>query len=127
MEKSSTNNSYLLQAISAAKSNPTDLNRMAAIIVKRNRLLGIGWNSRKTHPLQYAFSKSHLKISLHAEIDAIIDALRTHEEKDLNGASIFVARVLRNGSRAIAKPCPICQRALKAYGIRGIYYTEYEE
>lgn len=116
----------LEHAISLARENPTDLNRMAAIIAKRREVLGIGLNSRKTHPLQYFFSKSHVKVSVHAEIAAIIDALKTNEAEDLIGSSIFVARVLKNGSRATAKPCEICQRAIKAYGIKAVYYTEYE-
>ena len=114
-------------AIELAKNNPTDLNRMGAVIVKKKRILGEGVNSRKTHPLQFAFSKSHLKISLHAEISAIVDALRRNEKEDLRGATIFVARVLKDGSRAKAKPCSICQRALDAYGIEAVYWTEYEE
>lgn len=114
------------QTIQLAKNNPTDLQKMAAIIAKKNRILGSGMNSRKTHPLQFAFSKSHLKISLHAEISAIIDALRNYEVEELRGATIFVARVLKNGSRANAKPCPICQRALEAYGIDAVHWTENE-
>ena len=114
-------------AITLAKNNPTDLNRMAAIIVKRKRVLGKGMNSRRSHPFQKLMSKSEVKIALHAEISAIIDALKNNEEQALRGATIFVARVLKNGSRAIAKPCPICERAIKAYGITAVHYTEYEE
>lgn len=117
----------LNETIALAKSNPTDLNRMAAIIVKRKKVLGRGMNSRRSHPLQKLFSKSDLKISLHAEISAIIDALRNNEEDELKGATIFVARVLKNGSRAKAKPCEICQRAIDAYGIRVVRWTEHEE
>lgn len=115
------------KAIELAKANPTDLYRMAAIIAKKNRILGQGMNSRKTHPLQYAFSQSHLKIALHAEVSAIIDALRNNDKEELKGATIYVARVLKNGSRAKAKPCPICERAIKAYGIEAVHWTEYEE
>lgn len=116
----------LNEAINLARTNPTDLNKMAAIIVKRNKTLGKGMNTRKTHPLQKLFSKREVKIALHAEISAIVDALRSHEEEELQGASIFIARILKDGSRAIAKPCPVCDRALSAYGITGIYWTEYE-
>ena len=115
------------KAIELAKNNPTDLARMGAIIVKDRFVIGSGMNSRKSHPLQYAFSQSHLKIALHAEIAAIVDALRNNEKDDLQGATIYVARVLKNGSRAIAKPCATCERAIKAYGIEAVYWTDYEE
>jgi tRNA(Arg) A34 adenosine deaminase TadA len=114
----------LNEAIAIAKTNPTDLNRMAAIIAKRGRVLGKGMNSRRSHPLQKLFSKSDVKIALHAEISAIVDALRNNGIEELKGASIFVARVLKSGVKAKAKPCEICQRAISAYGITAIYYTE---
>jgi tRNA(Arg) A34 adenosine deaminase TadA len=117
----------LEDAINLAKTNPTDLNKMGAIIVKRKRVIGKGMNTRRSHPLQKIFSQSDLKIALHAEISAIIDALRNNEEEELKGATIFVARVLKNGSRAIAKPCVICQKAIEAYGIKATYWTDYEE
>lgn len=116
----------LHKAIELARANPTDLPKMAAIIVKDRRIIGSGFNSRRSHPLQFAFSKSHVKIALHAEISSIIDALRNHDKEELEGSSIYVARVLKNGSRAIAKPCPICQRAISAYGIKASYWTDYE-
>lgn len=115
------------EAINLAKNNPTDLAKMGAVIVKNRRVIGSGQNSRKSHPLQRLFSKSDLKIALHAEISAIVDALRNHDENELRGSTIFVARVLKNGSRAIAKPCPVCERAIKAYGIEAAYWTDYED
>lgn len=117
----------LTEAIALAKSNPTDLQKMGAVIVKNRRIIGSGQNTRRSHPLQKLFSKSEVKIALHAEISAIIDALRNHSEEELAGSSIFVARVLKNGSRAIAKPCPICERAIAAYRISATYWTDYEE
>jgi tRNA(Arg) A34 adenosine deaminase TadA len=116
----------LTEAIRLAKANPTDLNKMAAIIAKRTRILGTGMNSRKTHPLQRRFSNHPLKVCIHAEIDAIRDALRSHEEEELHGATIFVARVMKNGSTGYAKPCSTCSKALDAYGITAVHYTEYE-
>jgi tRNA(Arg) A34 adenosine deaminase TadA len=113
-------------AIRLAKSNPTDLQKMGAVITKKNRIIGSGMNTRKSHPLQFAFSKSSLKISLHAEISAIVDALRNYDLDDLRGSTIFVARVLKNGSRGTAKPCAICQRAIEAYGIKAVHWTESE-
>jgi tRNA(Arg) A34 adenosine deaminase TadA len=117
----------LTEAVTLAKSNTTDLNKMAAIIVKRKRVLGRGFNSRRSHPMQKLFSKREVKIALHAEIAAIVDALRTNTEEELKGATIYVARVLKNGSRAKAKPCEICQRAIKTYGIEAVFWTEYED
>lgn len=99
---------------------------MAAIISKRKKVLATGLNSRKTHPMMQRFTNNYLRVCLHAEMAAINNALKTYSEEELQGANIFIARVTKNGQRAIAKPCPICQNALDTFGITGVYWTEYE-
>ena len=117
----------LHRAIKLARENTTDLQKMGAVIVKRKRVLGEGQNSRKTHPLQRRFSNHDLKTAIHAEIAAIVDALRNHEIEELRGSEIFVARIMKNGSTGKAKPCTSCQKALDEYGISAVYWTEYED
>lgn len=36
---------------------------------------------------------------------------------------ILVVRILKNGDLAMAKPCPDCERALRAYRVKKIFYT----
>lgn len=113
-----------IEAIALAKQNEIqNLPRLAAIIVKKRQILGIGFNQRRSHPLMFRFSKSPVKIALHAEIAAIVSALRNHNEEELKGAEIYIARVLKDGSTAAAKPCIVCQSALDAYGIQA-HWTE---
>jgi tRNA(Arg) A34 adenosine deaminase TadA len=117
----------LSEALELARKNEVEgLPKMAAIISKRKRIIATGLNSRKTHPMMQRFTDNHLKVCLHAEIAAITNALKTHTEKQLKGSQIFVARVLKDGSRGIAKPCAVCQKALDEYGITSVYWTEYE-
>lgn len=94
----------------------------AIIYDKKGKVLSIGQNSYiKTHPLQAKHaSKVGLpdKQYLHAEIHAIIRC------KDLSKAyKIFISRINKHGDPALAKPCPICQSAIKAAGIEQIEYT----
>lgn len=117
----------LTEALKLARENKVKgLPQMGAVIAKRRKILATGQNERKTHPMMKRFDDTHLRLYLHAEIAAIIDALKTHSEKDLRGSEIYVARILKNGSQALAKPCSVCQKALDTYGITGVYYTEYE-
>jgi tRNA(Arg) A34 adenosine deaminase TadA len=116
----------LNKAIKLAKENPTDLNKMAAIIYKRKLVMGKGMNSRKSHPLMRRFSNHDLKICIHAEIDAIRDALRVYHAAELEGAEMAVARIMKNGSTGTAKPCRACQAALATFGISAVFWTEYE-
>lgn len=109
------------RAIALAKANPIiGLPRMAAIIVdKRGRPMGVGLNKYKTHPLQAKFSRHPESIYLHAEIAALVDA----QGQDLSDATMYVARVLKNGMPARAMPCCGCQAALIAFGLKDVIWT----
>lgn len=39
------------------------------------------------------------------------------------GATLYVARVLRNREIALAKPCGYCQARLRAHRVEMVYYT----
>lgn len=39
------------------------------------------------------------------------------------GSVVYVARVLRNGAYAMAKPCDSCQRILKSRKVAKVFYT----
>ena|SRR5690625_88768 len=88
---------------------------------KRGNIVSIGRNSYvKTHTLQARYARQCGKpgaIFLHAEIDAIIKSRGKKIHK------IFVSRLLRSGKYGLAKPCKICQRALRDYGVEIIEHT----
>jgi deoxycytidylate deaminase len=95
----------------------------AIIYDRKGNILSIGKNSYvKTHPLQYRYAKRNnleKKIYLHAEIDALAKC------KDLNKAyRIVVMRFAKDGSPVNAKPCPICEDAIKSLtGIKIVEHT----
>ena len=90
--------------------------RIAAILVKKNRVIGVGYNLLKTHP-----SSPHHYKSQHAEFRAIWGI----HPADLKGADIYVYREHKSGTPALSKPCPSCQELIKKSGIKKIYYTDY--
>lgn len=95
----------------------------AVIYDKKGRVLSLGKNSYvKTHPKQARHAhKVGLpeKIFLHAEMDAIIRC------RDLSRAyRILVTRVTRKGEYGNAKPCPVCQSAIKEAGISQVEWTD---
>ena len=98
-------------------------NITAVIYDKKGRVLSLGKNSYvKTHPQQARHARLvglPEKIFLHAEMDAIIrcrDLSRAHR--------IVVTRVTRKGKYGNAKPCPVCQSAIKESGISIIEWSE---
>lgn len=94
----------------------------ATVYDKHGRVLGTAQNSYiKTHPKQAAFAKKAkipLACFLHAEVLAIIRA-----QKNGTPYKISVERYFKNGETAMAKPCPICEIAIKESGISKIEYT----
>lgn len=89
---------------------------------KKGRLLSTATNNyKKTHPLQAYFAKKvghHARIYLHAEIAAIIKA----GDKKIH--KLTVTRYNPKTHKALnAKPCPICQEAIKAFGIEWVSFT----
>lgn len=88
---------------------------------KKGRLLSAAFNSyTKTHPLQAYLAQKVGHASqtcLHAEIAAILKC------KDKPIYRITTERYDRNGLPANAKPCPICQLAIKMFGIKKVEHT----
>lgn len=94
----------------------------AVIYDKRGRVLSIGQNSYvKTHPLQKKFAVQTgqpYKQALHAEVAAIVKCRNLEKAK-----SIKIFRFNKDGTAALAKPCCICESAIKASGIEIIEHT----
>lgn len=101
---------------------------VAAGLVYKNRLLVIGVNQTKTHPLQAEFSKHKESVFLHAEVDAI-RIFNNQLQIPTSKLTMFVSRAkksFRNNKLQVpglAKPCSGCQKCLKHFGINHVYYT----
>lgn len=94
----------------------------AVIYDRRGHVLSVGQNSYcKTHPMQAKWAQRTgrpEKVFLHAEIAAIVkcrDLKRAHR--------IFVSRWDKKGRPMTAKPCPVCESAIKAVGMRFVDHT----
>jgi tRNA(Arg) A34 adenosine deaminase TadA len=92
--------------------------QLCALVVKRNRVLSIGYNSRKTSPLMRTAMQM-----LHAECEAMARCYAN----SLQGSEIIVARIKNSGRPGLAKPCGFCENAMRDRGIRRVYYTTNSE
>lgn len=88
---------------------------------KKGRVLSIGKNSyTKTHPMQAHFAKQvgmHERTFLHAEIKALL------RSGDKQVHAIRIERYAKDGKPMNAAPCPICQKAINAWGVKEITHT----
>lgn len=95
--------------------------RIASVVLdKRGKLLSTGTNSyTRSHPTQArhaAKSGNPSKQFLHAEIAALINCRGV-------AYKIVTVRIKRDGTFGLAKPCPVCELAIKEAGIRIVEYT----
>lgn len=92
----------------------------AVISDAAGNIISRGANSyTKTHPTQAEYAGRNGKddaIYLHAEIAALVRC-----RKDPH--TIYVARYNRQGEELLAKPCPICQMAMREAGVKKVVYT----
>lgn len=90
--------------------------RLGCVIVKKNRIVSVGFNSmEKTHPLSATFGNY-----LHSEIRALIST----PKEDLRDSTAYVMRIKKDGSLGSSKPCSVCYEALKLANVKRIYYID---
>lgn len=93
----------------------------ASCYTKHGTLISRSTNSyTKTHPLQAHFAKLSGKPNatyLHAELAALLKCGKRQPY------SIHVERYKCDGTTGLAKPCSICERAIKAWGVKYVTYT----
>jgi deoxycytidylate deaminase len=101
-------------AINAAELSTNDYHRVGSSLWQGSRLISVGWNNFKTHP--DSPTRFHAQ---HSEFNCLVGL----HKYDVVGATIFVVRLTRGGDIGIAKPCDICEKMLRAAGIRKVFYS----
>ena len=99
--------------------------RLGALLVIGNRVVSMGQNMYKTHPLQKRFARRPDAIFQHAEINCLVNFLRNNDPEDLVNATLYVGRVFGEDMEHIgtAKPCTGCAAAIHHYGIKKVVHT----
>lgn len=111
-------------AISAAKEVPgVGGIRLAAVVFHHRDVLAVGVNSLKTHPLQKKFSLSNFCF-LHAEIAALVELRKKFPSAMEFPYQMAVVRLTKDGQLVMAKPCKFCQRAVRFYSLKKVWYSD---
>lgn len=95
-----------------------------AFLVKKNRIVKIGWNKAKTNPnsKKYPYigqTGEKIEVNTHAELDVILKS----GQNNLSDHEIIVLRVDGEGKLNNSKPCNGCHHLLKQVSIKKIYYS----
>lgn len=115
---SKSNQYYLDKACDLASMSDCRF-KHGAIIRKAGHTISVGINYGVNDP---KYLDDEVAVD-HAAVHAEVAALNACRKVDLRGASIYVARVLKNGEPRMSKPCENCQKALKERGVKKVYYT----
>lgn len=100
--------------------------RHFSFILDRNRIISIGLNSLKTHPLNLKYNyvnKNNQNISsivgTHSELNAVIKL----GEEDCSGLTLINTRINRNNKLDYSAPCRGCLDMAKQLNFKNIYYS----
>jgi len=115
-------------AKTVALTSPHHKARVGAVIESRGEIIAVGTNGIKSHPLQQKYNQlrfrdddvSSMDHRTHAELAALIKA---GGNIDPVRAAMYVYRIMKNGSRGMARPCGGCVPALLDFKVKRVYYT----
>ena len=104
---------HLNRAIKIAYTS-TERQRHGCVIVKGGRVISVGVNTFRNHPL--FVSDPNRNSSYHAEINAMRGV-------EVKGATVYVARISRNDSPVLSAPCIFCMHSIMKAGAKRIVWT----
>ena len=107
----------MMRLANKAAHNSNYFYKLGAVIVKGNRVIGIGYN-KIGHCKINSFPNSR-----HAEMDVILKVLRKEDGlSSLAGSTLYVSRITTHGT-AMAKPCVKCMKLARSVGVKEVIYT----
>lgn len=98
--------------------------KVSALLVYKNYPIAVGTNKMKSHPFQAKYGRTEHNIFSHAEMDCIRKALKDISMDELAKSTLYIQRVLKDGTTAIARPCCGCERAIvKSFKIKNVIWS----
>lgn len=110
----------------ARDQEPVARARIAAALVYKGKVISYGYNQSRTSWMQRRFKKNDHAFFLHAEVDAIKNALKIVDADTVKKSTLYVARVKTINKKEVfglAKPCNGCQECIKWFNVKKVFYT----
>ncbi len=103
--------------------------RHFSFILDRNRIISIGMNSTKTHPMNLKYNyvnKNKEKISdivgTHSELNAVIKL----GEEDCSKLTLVNTRINRNNLLDNSSPCSGCSDMINQLNFKNVYFSNFK-
>lgn len=124
---------YFKKAYEISKLSNFPRIHIGCIAVYKKNIIGMGYNSRKTSPIQskyntlsgrqmYSNDGKPINEFLHAEMDCL-NMIR-NMDIDFSKVKLYISRKNTWNELACCKPCSACEYAIKELGIKTVYYTD---
>lgn len=96
-----------------------------AFIVKKNRIISIGFNKDKTNPnsIKYNYigaSGDEIVVNTHAELDVVLK----YKKNNISDCELIVLRYDGSGKLNNSKPCRGCSNLLREKKIKKVYFSD---
>lgn len=117
---------YFNAAKAVSEMSDFEKHHIGAVVVYKHRIISSGCNVQKSHPVQKELNKERFEDDshhyLHAETSALLPLMN---RKDINwrDVQVYIYREWKDGTKALSKPCPSCQKLIKSLGIKKVNYT----
>lgn len=117
---------FFKEAKKASKNSDFRKTNLGCVVVYKNKVVSVGYNSQKTHPVQKKYNvfrgiPSNNLGKVHAETKAL--SMLLEADLDWNNVTVYTYREHKDGSLAMARPCNSCMQLMKNLGIRKICYS----
>ena len=116
---------YFKKASKIAEVSDFDKINIGCIAVYQGTIIGVGFNTNKTHPIQKKYNRyrngEDFIPKLHAEINCL-NSIR-HLDINFTKVKLYIYRKRKTAKYGMCRPCPSCMAAIKDLGIKNIYYT----
>lgn len=109
----------LKQALRIA-STSTCRQKHGAVITRGGSVIAVGINTQRNHPsIPTDRPRNETPYSYHAEANAI----RGARKSDIDGATLWVARINNQGAARLSLPCESCMNLIIKSGIKRVVFT----
>jgi len=92
--------------------------RMGAVIFNKKKIIAVGHNHTNSLTRKLKPKFQEWPDSIHAEVDAILNA-----KTDLRDCDLMVIRINQKKQFRISKPCEHCMALIAHVGIKNVYFS----
>lgn len=119
----------LAVAVTMASNEGGKRSKHVAFLFKGNKIVAVGVNSNRTHPLAKKLKAARYTESQCAELNACLKVGLNHRDEIPNFGmlTMIVVRVKKCGMLGMSKPCVGCQHLIKQCGFKSVYYSDESE